>query len=112
MFQKNTIVVYQTLKQSKSKVVFLNEVYLTGTVGDHMEDRGTADRFPVGHGAPAVSGLVVALHWQEVTVRTALWHKDGSCLQGLSPGQLTFGLTRIYNQAEIKTLVSVVSCAQ
>lgn len=85
----------------------LNKVYLTGAVGDQMEDCGTADRFAVGRGAPAESGLVVALHWLEMTVRMALGHKDGGCwakmaatvegpgLQGLSPGQLAFGLTRI-----------------
>ena len=73
-----------------------------------MEDRGATDGFAVGRGAPAVSGLVVTLHRQEVPVLMALWHEDGSSwanvaaaavvgagLQGLRPGQLALGLTRI-----------------
>lgn len=72
-----------------------------------MEDRGAADGFAVGRGAPAVSGLVVALHWQEVAVWMALWHKDGSGwthvaptvlgLPGLALCQLAFGQTWILN---------------
>jgi len=85
----------------------LNNVCLTGTVGHQVEDRGPADGFAVGHGAPAVPGLVVALHWQEVAVRAALGHEggrhradaagavEGGGLQGLSPGQLALGLTRV-----------------
>lgn len=82
-----------------------SEHNLTSAVGDQMEDRGAADGFAVGRGAPAVSGLVVALRWQEVAVWMALWHKDGSSwthvaptllgLLGLALRQLAFGQTWI-----------------
>jgi len=78
---------------------------LTCAVGDPLEDRGAADRFAIRRGAPAVSSMAVALRWQEVPFRTALWHKDGcyrtaavavgSGLQALSSCQLAFRLLRI-----------------
>lgn len=82
-------------------------MYLTSAVGDQMEDGGPTEGFAVRCGTPAVSGLVVALHGQEVTVLMAVWHEHGSCrtdmaaatvdvgLQGLSPSQLAFGLAQI-----------------
>lgn len=82
-------------------------MFLTSAVGNEMEDRGPTEGFAVRCGTPTVSGLIVALHRQEVTILMALWHEHGSCrtdmaaptvgvgLQGLSPGHLAFGLTQI-----------------
>lgn len=69
-----------------------------------MEDRGTTDRFAIRRGAPAISGLVVALYGHEVTFGTARGHKNCSCrtttaagsgLKALSSGQLAFSLQQI-----------------
>lgn len=87
-----------------SEVCALYQTYLTGAVGDQMEDCGPADWFAVRRGAPAVAGLVVTLHGQEVTVRVALRYKDGGSrshraaaagagLQSMSPSLLALGLT-------------------